>query len=75
MTGRDLIIYILENKLEDELVFQDGKFIGFITVEEAAAKIDVGTATIKAMVDLNIIKGVYVNTALYVPFDFNKNRE
>ena len=28
MTGRDLIIYILTNNLENEFVFKDGKFIG-----------------------------------------------
>lgn len=46
MTGRDLIIYILANGLEDEEVFQDGKFIGFVTAGEAAAKLGVGVATI-----------------------------
>ena len=41
MTGRDLIIYILENGLEDEPVFKDGKFIGFITTGEAAVQCNV----------------------------------
>ena len=75
MTGRDLIVYILENNLEDEPIFENGKFIGFITLEEAAVKMGVGTATVKALVDLNIIKGVYANSALYIPFDFNVKSE
>lgn len=50
MTGRDLIIYILSNNLEDEPVFKDGKWIGFLTVEEAAVKLGVGTPTIYAMI-------------------------
>jgi hypothetical protein len=44
MTGRDLIVYILQNNLENEPVFKDGKFIGFMTEGEAAEKFDVGVA-------------------------------
>ena len=40
MTGRDLIIYILENGLEDEPIIQDGmiimKNLGYIPLDEAA---------------------------------------
>lgn len=50
MTGRDLIVYILSNGLEDESVFNDGKFIGFITVSEAAEKMNVGLETIYAWI-------------------------
>lgn len=46
MTGRDLIIYILSNGLEDEPVCKDQKFIGFITISEAAEKMGVGVNTI-----------------------------
>lgn len=38
MTGRDLILYILENHLEDEQVFEEGNLLGFITIIEAAEK-------------------------------------
>lgn len=71
MTGRDLIVYILGNGLEDKPVFENGTFIGFITVKEAALKMGVGPATIKSLVDLKLIKGVYVGTELYIPFDFD----
>ena len=39
MTGRELILYILSNGLENEPVFKDGKFIGFMTEEEARESI------------------------------------
>lgn len=45
MTGKELIRYIIDNDLEQEQVFQNGKFIGFITREEAAQKFHVGVAT------------------------------
>lgn len=45
MTGRDLIIYILNNNLEDEQICKDGAILGFLTVEQAAAKLDIGVAT------------------------------
>lgn len=74
MTGRELIIYILENRLEDEPVFEDGKFIGFKTVEQTAIDMGVGTATVHALVNCNKIKGVYVNPALYIPIVHGQTR-
>ena len=73
MTGRDLIIYILENGLEDEPVFKDGKFIGFITTGEAAVKCNVGIATILAWIKENKMNGVYVSEGLYIPGNFKTN--
>ena len=70
MTGRELIIYILENGLEDEPVFKDGKFIGFITIGEAAAKMDVGSATIQTLILQNKIEGVPVISGVYIPGNF-----
>lgn len=69
MTGRDLIIYIMKNGLEDKPVFEDGKFIGFLTAEEAAVKKQVGSATIQAWVDLGFMEGVTVNPDMYIPVD------
>ena len=48
MTGKELIIYILQNNLEDEIVIKDGIFVWLMNEEEAAAKFDVGVATVKA---------------------------
>lgn len=47
MTGRALIIYILENNLENKEIFKDGKIVGFISVSEAASKFNVGVGTVK----------------------------
>ena len=70
MTGRDLIIYILENGLEDEEVFKDGKFIGFITASEAAVKLNVGIATILTLCEQGKLKGIRINgSAIYIPAD------
>ena len=42
MTGRDLIIYILQNDLEGEVVLKDGIFVGLVSDEEVAARFGVG---------------------------------
>ena len=70
MTGRDLIIYILANGLEDEEVFQDDKFIGFVTVGEAAAKLGVGVATIYVWISQQKLKGILVGDTMYIPANF-----
>ena len=69
MTGRDLIIYILANGLEDEPVFKDGKFLGLITETEAAVKLGMGVGTIRAWIALGRIKSVRINDIYYVPAD------
>lgn len=67
MTGRDLIIYILKNNLEDEPVFKDGSFIGFITDVEAAKKMNVGAATIHALIKENKLDSIAINSSVFVP--------
>lgn len=69
MTGRDLILYILANGLEDDLVFENGRFIGSMTAEEAAVKMKVGVATIHIWVGLGQLKGFRVGDSLYIPAD------
>lgn len=66
MTGKDLILYILENDLENEQVFKDGVFIGFMSDEDAAAKFNVGVETIQVWLYLGIIKGAIVNHRAFV---------
>lgn len=75
MTGRDLIIYILENNLEDSPVFNDGRFLGFITEDEAAAKFYVGINTIRLWVELGYINGVKIGDVLYIPAFENKGEK
>lgn len=69
MTGRDLILYILTHGLEDEPVFENGRFIGFMTAEEAAVKMNVGVMTIRLWVGLGQLKGLTIGDALYIPAD------
>lgn len=70
MTGRELIIYILTNNLEDEQVFKNGKFIGFITASEAAVKMDVGIATIHTWIHQGRITGIVSGDRVYIPANF-----
>ena len=55
MTGRELIIYILQNGLEDKPVFNKGTFIGYMTMEQAAEKMDVGLNTVYTLMTLGKI--------------------
>lgn len=71
MTGRDLILYILTNNLEDEPVFKDGKFIGFVTDVEAAAMLNVGVETINVWLENGFLDGIkpYYVTELQISAD------
>ena len=66
MTGRDLILYILANGLEDELVFEDGKFIGFVTIGEAAEKLGVGIATVSVWISQKRLESAVVGDTIYI---------
>ena len=65
MTGRQLILYILLNDLEDEIVFKDGVFIGFMTEEDAALKFGVGVATIRAWYQSKTLDGMEIGEHIY----------
>ena len=67
MTGRELILYILENNLEDEPVIKDDKIMGFLTSLEAAAKFNVGVRTVDAWVSLGYIDSVRFMDELLIP--------
>lgn len=69
MTGRDLIIYILANGLENEPIVKNGTLIGFMTVEEAATKMNVGIATIHVWLWQQRLKCISIGDALYIPAD------
>lgn len=70
MTGKELIMYILENNLENEPVFQHGKFIGFVTAGEVAERLNVGVATVYVWVYQKRLNGVWAGGTLYIPADF-----
>ena len=66
MTGRELIIYILQNDLENVDVFgKDGVFVGLMSAKEAAAKFEVGEATVKTWYYLGKIDGFEIGNDLY----------
>lgn len=65
MTGKELILYILQNDLENEIVIKDGIFVWLMNEEEAAAKFGVGVATIKAWHIYGILRGTKIGEHLY----------
>lgn len=65
MTGKELILYILENDLENEDVIKDGVFIWLMDEKEAAVKFDVGVATIRAWYVRGQIDGTKIGDRLY----------
>lgn len=71
MTGRELMLYILENHLEDEIVIQDGMFVWLMSEEEAALKFNVGVATVRAWYICGMLSGIKIGDCLY--FSRNAN--
>ena len=71
MTGRDLIIYILQNNLEDREIIQDGCLIGFYSLEEYAKDMYVGIETIKALIKIGKIKSVEIGGKILIPYNFS----
>ena len=69
MSGRELILYILENKLEDEQLFQNGRFLGFLTAKEYAVKCGVGEETVYTWFSLKLVDGVLIYDELYIPYN------
>lgn len=65
MTGKELILYILQNNLENTIVLEDCFFIGFMTEREAAVKFEVGEATIRAWYDCKMLQGTKIGDSLY----------
>lgn len=75
MTGRDLIIYILSNGLEDKPVYENGKLLGFMTPEEAATKFGVGVPTVYIWCQLGMLDSLLIAEELYIPSNTNKPSE
>ena len=67
MTGRELIIYILQNGLEDKPIFENGELLGFMNVQQTALKFGVGEYTVRTWYDLGMIQGVKIGTDIYIP--------
>lgn len=68
MTGRELIMYILENHLEDEPVFQNGAFVGYVSDVKFAEMLGVGVATVRAWIMMGRIKdAIMIGDVMFVP--------
>ena len=59
ITGRDLIMLILESRFENEVFFT------LLSEEELAVKFEVGVATIQAWDSLGMIHGWKIGDSLY----------
>lgn len=68
MTGRELIIYILENNLENEEMFSEDtvKLPGLLTLEEAAINMNTGISTVRTLYMLGKIKGCRIGGQIYI---------
>lgn len=75
MTGRDLIIYILKNNLEDEPLFENGKLVGFLSASEFAEKHNVGIATVCTWVAMGYLDGLFIHNELYIPYNAEIEKE
>ena len=67
MTGRELIVYILENGLEDEPIIKDGTVIGFMSLDDFAVKMNVGLSTVGVWIIQKRIEYVKIGGKLYIP--------
>ena len=75
MTGRELILYILENNLENEEIIKDGMFIWMMSEEEAAVKFNVGIATIRTWFAYKMLDGIKIKDRLYFLKNIKDPRE
>ena len=71
MTGKDLMIYILTNNLED-LSIEDILAKTFLTEEQAAVKLKVGVETVRTMFNLNVLPGIKIGESIYIFADYDK---
>ena len=66
MTGRDLIVYILQNNLEDKPIFIDEGFMNMLNEVQAAAKFNVGVETIRVWFSFGALDGVKIGDMIYI---------
>lgn len=70
MTGKDLILYILQNNLENEPVFKDGKFLGFKAIAEVAEENGVGKETVRVWIERKMIPYVKIEFTYIIPANY-----
>lgn len=72
MTGRELIIYILKNHLEDAPIYTDGRLLNLMSLAETACKYGVGPETVKCWVKKGLLESIEIDEHLYI-FDNQPN--
>ena len=66
MNGRELIIYILENGLENEDV-TSAEFLRFLpTIEKVAVMFNVGVATVRVWIENGKLDAFEINEQVYI---------
>lgn len=68
MTGRDLVLYIINNDLLDVEMDAKAKEL-FMTVEEAAVKLGISTTSLQDMLKLGLIDYVIFDEVAYIHKD------
>lgn len=71
MTGRDIIIFIMENRLENVDIFKE-PLPGYITAEEFAERMDVGLATIDVWLKTGKITCIQLESGCYIQESYEK---
>lgn len=71
ITGKDLIIYILENNLENAPVFNNGRFLMFSTINETAVRFNTGPTVVKIWVERGDLPYVKIGNEIYIPRNAN----
>ena len=66
MTGKELIIYILENNLLNVSVFEYNSVVGLLTIDQAAIKLNVGKATIATYLMMNRLDEVVIGDKIFI---------
>ena len=72
MTGRDLVLYIMKNHLEDEEIFKDERLLGFMTVNEVAVRENVGVHTVYTWISQSKLDHVIIGDTIFIPADYQK---
>lgn len=74
MTGRDLIVYILQNHLENVQLLDPSVFV---KADEAAVRLGVGVHTVNAWYEIGMLSGIRLGDELYIfvsgPITIHKN--
>ena len=74
MTGRELMIYILEHGLENESI-EDILSNAFLTETQAATELEVGIATVRTLYKLKKLPGLEIGDTVYIFKDYKKYSE